>query len=307
MTICLRCNLVLLRICLFTEQNLSKTNHSNVFSLLVSKAFVKVLFKTPNYQQRKLMRLFNEQKRCNQPETDYSRIIFWCVKLPSLHQWHHLASLKTHSHSIILISRKPWKIDKTLLIHNQLYVYRWNTVETGHVPTPKTYQPHNRTNVWPQKLINCNPFILIIGNSKVHRMGKRLDSNKSLIVKSNKCDQREGRGEKDTRNQWHEEKYAIEQGSWQAFAKIVETKIEDDVNGWQTDKMWKKENHKQIGVIYILYNLFLLIKGRMLPSGRTHFLTPPHNSVKWAAIFTVLSFVTDLSDSCAARNLWAFI
>lgn len=27
---------------------------SNVFSLLVSKAFVKVLLKTPNYQQRKI-------------------------------------------------------------------------------------------------------------------------------------------------------------------------------------------------------------------------------------------------------------
>lgn len=87
------------------------------------------------------MRLFNGQKRCNQPETDNSRAIFWCVKLPSLHQW-------------------------------------------------------------------------------------------------------------------HEEKYAIKQGSEWAFAKTVETKIEDDVNGWQTDKMWKKGNNKQIGVIYILYNLY---------------------------------------------------
>lgn len=50
----------------------------------------------------------------------------------------------------------------------------------------------------------------------------------------------------------------------------------------------------------------ILIKGRMLPSGRTH-VTPPHNSVKWTAIFTALSLVTDLSYSCAARNLWAFI
>ena len=139
------------------------------------------------------------QKRCSQPETDDSKTI-WCMKPPFQHQWHHLVCIKTHSHEIIFNFKEALE-DRKDLIHNQLYDYRCNTVETSHI-----HSQNLPTTKRSQKCINRNLFMLIIGNSKIHRVRKWLDSNKSLIVKSNKNDQRLG-GE-DTHNQWHEEKHA---------------------------------------------------------------------------------------------------
>lgn len=119
-----------------------------------------------------------------------------------------------------LISKKPWKTEKTLLTHNQLHVYRWNTVETGH-----THSQNLPTTQGSQKCIHGNLFMLITGNSKIHRMGKWLDSNKSLIVKSNKNDQRLA---EDTHNQRHEEKHAYLTGKLINICK----------NCWNWNKRW---------------------------------------------------------------------
>lgn len=158
------------------------------------------------------------QKRCSQPETDYSKTI-WCMKPPFLHQWHHLVS-KLILMKLSLISKKPWKIEKTLSIINYMYT---DAIQLKQViSTPKTYQPHKDR----KKCIHGNLFMLIIGNSKIQRMGKWIDSNKSLIVKYNKNDQRLC-GE-DTHNQWHEEKHANLTGKLINVCK----------NCWNWNKWW---------------------------------------------------------------------
>jgi len=108
------------------------------------------------------------------------RLVIQEPSVPSL----HLVSLKTQSWLSYLISRKLWRIDKTLLMHNQLYVYRWNTVQTGQIPSPVTYQPPKRTNIRPPKLIHCNPFMFILRNSKAHSVGKSLIGGSNLQLKA---------------------------------------------------------------------------------------------------------------------------